>query len=168
MKVHRETLLLETTKNNLLQFDSKLRPYLDENDYFHLEDLTVQLKEKVKASHVQDGILSLQVLHTTCVLNVNELDEPMLLGDLCVRLRDIAPKVQDYLHNSKLRTVNLCEDDRCDRNADAHIKSFLIGNHNITVTIADGELMLGRWQRVALIDFDGPRTRKVHLQIMGV
>ena len=101
------------------------------------------------------------------MISINELDEPMLLMDIQRKLREIAPRVQDYLHNSALRTVNRCEGITCDRNADSHLKAFLIGNPWTTCLIRDSKLILGRWQRISFVDFDGPQERKITVQIMG-
>lgn len=168
MKVYFEEITVETVQNNLQTLDAKLQPFIGEYDCFCVEGLTQKFREIVQKSGIRDGILSAQVLHTTCVLSVNELDEPMLLGDISRQMQQDIPRVGDYLHNSKLRTVNLCEGDyKCDRNADAHIKAFLIGNHSLSLLVKDGGMVLGRWQRVALIDFDGPRERKLLVQVLG-
>ncbi|MDP2599826.1 MAG: secondary thiamine-phosphate synthase enzyme YjbQ [Deltaproteobacteria bacterium] len=168
MKIKFENIRVGTEQNNLMNLDVKLTPYIGEHNFFCVQDLTEMFHEMVSRSGIQNGSFIAQILHTTCVLSVNELDEPMLLGDISRQLEKHVPKIADYLHNSKLRTANLCEDDyKCDRNADAHIKSFLIGNHTMTLLVRDGKLVLGRWQRVGLVDFDGPRNRDLVVQISG-
>ncbi|PIR21093.1 MAG: hypothetical protein COV45_02895 [Deltaproteobacteria bacterium CG11_big_fil_rev_8_21_14_0_20_47_16] len=168
MKCHYKDLVLQTEQNNLAQLDSKLTQFLGQHDFFYIEDLCETFRGIVKESGIKDGMLNAQVMHTTAVLSVNELDEPMLLGDINRRLSDLVPHLNDYLHNSKLRTKNLCADDyKCDRNADAHLKSFLIGGHTASLLVRNGELVLGKWQRVTMIDFDGPRQRKVTVQVIG-
>ncbi len=168
MNVYYKDLSLETEQINLAQLDSKLTQFVGQHDFFYIEDLCDTFKNLVKESGIKDGILTAQVMHTTAVLSVNELDEPMLLGDISRTLSTMIPHLNDYLHNSKLRTKNLCADDyKCDRNADAHLKSFLIGGHSTTLLVRNGELVLGKWQRVTMIDFDGPRSRKLTVQIMG-
>lgn len=168
MKVFYKDLTLETVQINLAQLDAKLTPFLGQHDCFYIEDLCDTFRAIVKESGVKNGVLNAQVLHTTSVLSVNELDEPMLLGDINKCLGTLVPHLNDYLHNSKLRTKNLCADDyKCDRNADAHIKSFLIGGQTVNLLVRDGALVLGKWQRVTLIDFDGPRSRKLMVQVMG-
>ena len=169
IKFFYETLTIQTERENLTQLDTKLLPYVQPNDYFFVEDITDRLKSIVAVSGVQDGSLLVQVLHTSAMLSMNELDEPMLLGDINRRVNDIVPKSSNYLHNSPLRSKNLCEDDyKCDRNGDAHVKSCLFGTPSITIIVRGGELVLGQWQKVCLIDFDGPRTRSVVAQVMGV
>lgn len=168
MKVYYRDLELATEQVNLTKLDPKLAQFLGQHDFFYIEDLCETFRGIVRESGIKDGVLNAQVMHTTAVLSVNELDEPMLLGDINKCLANLVPHLNDYLHNSKLRTKNLCADDyKCDRNADAHIKSFLIGGHTTSLLVRNGDLVLGRWQRVTLIDFDGPRDRKLTVQVLG-
>jgi secondary thiamine-phosphate synthase enzyme len=157
-----------TDQNNLLQLEPRLADHVQDLDFFHVTDLTEQCSEWVNDSRIQNGTLTVQALHTTCVISINELDEPCLLGDLNVQLREAVPKNKPYLHNSKIRYKNLCaEDKKCDRNGDAHIKAFMYGVPSQTLIVRDGRLMFGRWQRLCLIDFDGPRKRQVAVQVVG-
>lgn len=159
---------VESKENNLVDLDVKLENFKEPFDYFHMEDLTEAAQDFVKESGINNGVLTVQVMHTTCVLTMNELHEPMLMGDFNNHLREYVPKVKDYLHNSPLRTANRCEDDyKCDRNADAHLKAFLIGNATQSILVKDGHLLMGQWQRLGMVDFDGPRKRKVIFQVLG-
>lgn len=163
-----ESLVIETRQQNLTDLDPQLTNHLHPSDCFSLHDLTVQLKAFVKKSGFSDGVLVTQIQHTSATLVVNELDEPMLLGDIMKKMRLLVPKEDSYLHNSPLRTVNLCEEDtHCDRNADAHVKATLLGCPSISLIVRNGQLVLGQWQRIALLDFDGPRRREVLVQLMG-
>lgn len=168
MKTFYKDLSFETDQNNLLDLEPKLAPHVEDFDFFSITDLTEDSFQWVKESGIQNGILTVQALHTTCVVAINELDEPCLLGDINKALRDFIPKGKAYLHNSGLRTKNLCEDDyKCDTNADAHMKSFLFGGPTQSAIIRNGEPVWGRWQRLCLIDLDGPRSRKATVQIIG-
>src|SRR5579885_1622680 len=154
--VHYETVAIDTEQQNLTKLDPQLAQFLKPNDFFYVHDLTAQLQNFVKSASISDGTVVAQILHTSATLAVNELDEPMLLGDITRKLRMLAPKEENYLHNGPLRTVNLCQEDtHCDRNADAHVKATLFGRPSVTLIVRDGELVLGRWQKVALIEFDG-------------
>jgi len=168
MKTFFKNVEFKTDQNNLLELEPKLRPHLEDFDFFSVIDLTDQCYEWVKESKIENGFVTLQILHTTCVITINELDEPCLLGDINITLRDLAPKTRSYLHNSSLRTKNLCVDDKkCDRNGDAHVKASLYGSPTQTVIIRDGKPLFGRWQRICLIDFDGPRDRNLAVQVIG-
>ncbi len=163
-----KTVTIATDHNNLSEIEPKLVPYLREFDFFSIHDLTESSRQWIQESGIKNGLLTVQALHTTCVIAMNELDEPCLLGDLNTFLRELIPHHKPYLHNSKIRTKNLCADDKkCDRNADAHMKSFLFGAASQTILIKDGDPIYGRWQKLNLIDFDGPRDRKVAVQILG-
>jgi secondary thiamine-phosphate synthase enzyme len=168
MKSYYRTLEVDTDQNNLLQLESRLTDYVEDLDFFHVTDLTDQCRDWVAASGVQNGFITVQALHTTCVISINELDEPCLLGDINSKLRETVPKDRPYLHNGPLRYKNLCSDDKkCDRNGDAHVKAFLFGVPAQTLIVREGKLEFGKWQRVCLIDFDGPRKRQVAVQVMG-
>ncbi|MBX7147496.1 secondary thiamine-phosphate synthase enzyme YjbQ [bacterium] len=168
MKTFFKQLKIDSDQNNLLTLDPKLKDHVQDLDYFYVNDLTEQSYDWVKESGIQNGLLTIQTMHTTCFISVNELDEPCLLGDINNMLREVAPKTKSYLHNGPLRWKNLCADDhKCDRNGDAHVKSFLFGNPSQTVIVKDGTPLWGQWQRVCLIDLDGPRNRQVAVQILG-
>lgn len=168
MKSFYKTLEIATAQTNLQELEPKLVPHLQDFDFFHVTDLTESTAKWVAESGVKDGLLTVFAHHTTCVLSINELDEPCLLGDINQHLRNEIPKSKSYLHNGPLRWKNLCEDDdKCDRNADAHIKSFLYGSPSQTMIIREGKVVWGQWQRLCLIDFDGPRKRSLSVQIIG-
>ena len=159
---------VRTEANNLLTLDPKLKGNVSETDHFYMKDITEDFKEIVSKNAVADGLFTAQLLHTTGILAVNELDEPMLVGDISNVLRRLVSTEEPYLHNSGLRTKNLCEEDnKCDRNAHAHIQSFAFGSPSVTLLIQNHQLVLGQWQRVSLIDLDGPRIRKLLIQVMG-
>ena len=164
-----QTIVIDTQQQNLTTLDHRLADFLVPSDCFSLYDLTKNLQDYVDGANVQDGTLTLQILHTSATLIVNELDEPMLLMDILRKLRQLAPKEEQYLHNSPLRIANRCESDtHCDRNGDAHVKSALFGSPSVTLIIKDGQLLVGEWQKIALLEFDGPRRREIIAQIMGL
>lgn len=159
---------IETSQTNLHELEPKLVPHIQDSDYLHVTDLTDKCTQWVKESGILEGLVTIFAHHTTCVISINELDEPCLLGDINTKLRESVPKNKAYFHNGPLRYKNLCEDDyKCDRNADAHLKSFLIGSPSQTLIIREGKPVFGQWQRLCLVDFDGPRSRKISVQVIG-
>ena len=81
-------------------------------------------------------------------------------------LRRSAPRTGDYRHdNLERRTVNLEPRER--PNGDAHARALLIGCSE-SLNVADGALQLGRWQRIFLVELDGPRTREISVALFGV
>lgn len=168
MKSYFKQIEIETKQNNILDLQDNLGEHVDERaDFFSLYDLTDDCYEWVKQSGLKNGLLTVQVLHTTCVICINELNEPCLVADINKLLRENFPRNRAYLHNSPLRTENLCDDLTCDQNGDAHAKSSLNGVPTQTVIVRDGKPLFGTWQRLCMIEFDGPRTRKVAIQILG-
>ena len=160
---------IDTEQNNLLELEPLLAPHVKDFDFFFIKDLTQDLYNWVEESGVSEGSITIQSMHTTCMISVNELDEPCLLGDINKYLSDSIPRTQKYLHNSSMRTKNLCESDtKCDRNADSHMKTFLFGQHSQAIIIHQGKPLLGEWQKLCFIDLDGPRKRKFAVSIVGI
>ncbi len=114
-------------------------------------DITNQVLNFIKESNVQDGILIINVLHTTAAVTINENADPDVKKDIINEFAKLIPKHDNYKH--------------IEGNADAHIKTSIMGN-NETIIIKNGRLKLGSWQGIFLCDFDGPRTRTVILKIM--
>lgn len=168
MKCKTIDLEFHTAENNMAEWDPRLKQVVPIQSPFAAMDLTTMLQEKTLEAGVTHGQMTLQVLHTTCILSVNELNEPMLLGDVALRMESLFPSNEKYLHDSDLREINRTEKLKPDQNGAAHLKSFLVGSPAVTLLIREGELMLGSWQRVFLIDFDGPKLRKLAVQFLGI
>ncbi len=111
-------------------------------------DITDRVLEAVRG---KSGLAIVYSLHTTTAITVNEA-EPGLMEDIISRLSEIVPYMAGYRH------------DRIDSNADAHIKASIIGN-SVTIPVENGKLILGTWQRVLFIEFDGPRKRRVRVVV---
>ena len=127
-------------------------------------DLTSDLEAFVAASGIQSGLLNVQSLHTTAAIVVNE-HEPLLLGDMAGLLERLAPIDAVYRHdNITLRTVNCVIGEP--PNGHSHCRALLLAAAT-TLNVVDGHLQLGRWQRVFLVELDGPRTRDVSLLALG-
>lgn len=108
--------------------------------------------EVAQAVKNKDGsAVSLFVPHTTCGLLINEDADPAVIGDILDALNRLVPRSHSYKH--------------AEGNADAHIKSSLIG-HSLLVPFSDGSLVLGTWQGIFLMEFDGPRERKVQISVL--
>ena len=110
-------------------------------------DLTDRVRELVKRSGAQAGLCQVMVLHSTAAIVVNEFDDPNIGRDVLAALDRAVPEHAGWLH------------DRIDDNAHAHIKAALLGPSE-TLPIRDGEVLLGTWQGVMLVEFDGPRARR--------
>jgi len=115
-------------------------------------DITNYVKEIVRKSKVEEGLCVIYVPHATAAVIINENYDPSICDDILNALEKLIPKDAGYKH------------DRIDDNAHAHIKSGILGPSQ-SIPIKNGELQLGTWQGIALADFDGPRERRVIVQI---
>jgi len=127
-------------------------------------DLTDSIQSIVHDSGIQDGIVSVQTKHTTTAILINE-NEPLLLKDMKSMLESLAPRTRKYLHdNFAIRTVNLTPDER--QNGHSHCKALFL-HASESVNVIEGELQLGTWQRIFLLELDHSRERKVSVMILG-
>ena len=125
-----------------------------------LVDLTDTVMAFVRRSGVKEGVLSLWSMHTTCSVLINE-SQAALETDIKTFLETVARTGEYYRHNDPVHSD-------CDRqNADSHLRAMVLG-HSVTMQISGGELVVGRWQRVLCAELDGPRTRTVRAQVMGL
>ncbi|HZQ93051.1 MAG TPA: secondary thiamine-phosphate synthase enzyme YjbQ [Terriglobales bacterium] len=130
--------------------------YLTFNTKKHREyvHITPQVEAAVRKSGVREGMALVSAMHITAGVYVND-DEPGLIADIDKWLEQLAPFRQEYLHH---RTG---ED-----NGDSHLKALLI-HHQVTLPITSGKLDLGTWQRVFYAEFDGQRSKRVIVKVMG-
>lgn len=118
-----------------------------------LIDITSEVKRIISNSGIVSGLATVFVPHTTAAVTINENADPSVKHDLLMGLSDIVPaNLPQYRHS--------------EGNSDSHIKASLIGS-SVTVIINNGNLVLGTWQGIFLCEFDGPRTRSVHVQVIG-
>jgi secondary thiamine-phosphate synthase enzyme len=112
------------------------------------------------------GTVSIFSRHTTAAIRIQE-DEPLLLEDLRDFLTRLAPPDGAYAHNDfRVRTEHMHPDER--PNGHAHCLHLLLGA-SASVPVVDGVLQLGTWQRIFVVELDGPRTdRQVQLHLTGL
>ena len=127
-------------------------------------DLTDRIEMLAAAARFQTAFVNIQSRHTTTAIVVNE-HEPLLLGDFAALLARTAPGDASYRHDDmEVRTVNLAPGERA--NGHAHCQALMLPTSAV-LNLAEGRLQLGRWQRVFLVELDGPRTREVSVLMMG-
>lgn len=127
-------------------------------------DLTDRLEALVADAGLRFGIVNVQSLHTTTAIVVNE-HEPLLLADFQAMLEAAAPGDGAYRHDdTAVRTVNLTDAER--RNGHAHCRALLLPS-SACLNVVGSRLLLGRWQRVFLVELDGPREREISILIFG-
>jgi secondary thiamine-phosphate synthase enzyme len=125
-----------------------------------LRSITREIAAFVEQTPIRDGFAQISSLHTTAGLMLNEV-QGALLADMANLFEQLIPHNVYYKHNDPM----LSDCDR--RNADAHLRSVVVGL-SLSIPIVDGQLKLGTWQNVLLTEFDGPNSRKVHVQVMGI
>jgi secondary thiamine-phosphate synthase enzyme len=114
-------------------------------------EVTDHIINIIKTIGVKDGVCILYVPHTTAGIIINENSDPNVIEDILNKLSDLVPKNLNYKH--------------LEGNADSHIKSSITST-SINLIIENGELMLGTWQGVFFLEFDGPRDRKIYCKIL--
>ncbi len=115
-----------------------------------LIDITAQVTEAVRSSGIREGICVVYCPHTTAGLTINERADPNVASDIVNRLSKLVPHNENYAH--------------IEGNADAHIKSTLTGN-SVQLIVNNGNLLLGVWQGIFFCEYDGPRNRRVWVQV---
>lgn len=124
-----------------------------------IRDLTTLVQDMVRSAGVDAGLVTLSSMHTTTAIFVNE-PQTALLDDIELLLERLAPRGEEWKHNDPRYSD-------CDRqNADAHLRAIVLGS-SVTLQVADGDLVMGQWQRILMAELDGPRTRQLVLQILA-
>jgi secondary thiamine-phosphate synthase enzyme len=127
-------------------------------------DLTEHVQTIVRESGIRHGQATVFTRHTTAAIRINE-NEPELMRDFVAFLERVAPQGHPYYHNDfEVRTVNMTPEECA--NAHAHCRQLLMATSE-TIPIVDGELCLGTWQRIFLVELDHARDRSVVVQVLG-
>ena len=139
---------------------------LQTTEPIQLVDITDDVASLVRESGLSDGTVTIMSRHTTAAIRIQE-GEPLLQVDLLRFLNRLAPSTDRYEHNDfEIRTAHMHPDES--PNGHSHCLQFLLGSSE-TVPVMDGELVLGTWQRIFLVELDGPRPeREVLIQAVGV
>ena len=124
-----------------------------------VSDITKEIRDIVQNALVTSGIALVNTLHTTCALLVNEF-QAALIDDIKGLAERLVPERGGYRHDDARYSD-------CERgNAHSHLRSALLGR-SVALAVNDGELTLGRFQSVIFAEFDGPRKREIHVQLIG-
>ncbi|HBZ30898.1 MAG TPA: secondary thiamine-phosphate synthase enzyme YjbQ [Nitrosomonas sp.] len=127
-----------------------------------LHDLMPELNNSVAQSGIQNGFVTVTSQHTTTAITINE-NEERLVADVKTFLTRLIPPNKRYLHNDI--ALRDCPPDEPE-NAHSHLAAMLLGSSEV-IALVDGRLVLGQYQSVMLCELDGPRTRRVSVQIYG-
>jgi secondary thiamine-phosphate synthase enzyme len=110
-------------------------------------DITDRVRTIVRRSKLERGLCHVMALHATAAIIVNENADPSIGVDLLTALGGAVPEHAGWLH------------DRIDDNAQAHILASILGPSEV-VPVENGDLRLGRWQGLMLVELDGPRRAR--------
>lgn len=141
-------------------FSSSIEIETDEGISLH--SLMPGLGEAIKESGIRNGFVTVTSQHTTTAIVINE-NEERLLEDVKRFLTRLIPPGDRYLHNDI--SLRDCPPDEPE-NAHSHLAAMLLGSSEV-IPLAEGELVLGEYQSVMLCELDGPRRRRVSMQVYG-
>ena len=117
-----------------------------------LVDITSEIRDSIRQHGLKNGLCFIYVPHTTAAVTINESADPSVKSDILNVLNQVIPWEAGYRH--------------LEGNSPAHIKSTLVGASE-TVAVENGNPVLGTWQGVFFCEFDGPRTRKVNINLFA-
>ena len=122
------------------------------NARFDIVDITSEVQKCVNEEKIQSGIAVIFVPHTTAAVGINENADPDVVFDMKNTFNKLVPQHDNYEHG--------------EGNSQAHVLSSLVAP-SLTVIIENSKIVLGTWQDIYFFEFDGPRNRKVHIQVIG-
>ena len=132
-------------KQSLFQFSVKT------SSHTQMIDITSSVQKTITDSGIQEGICVIFIPHTTAAVTINENADPDVQTDFIKEINHIVPWEDGYLH--------------MEGNSAAHLKASLMG-FSETVIISEGRLLLGTWQGIYFLEYDGERSRKVYVKII--
>ena len=115
-------------------------------------NITSQVQNELGKAEIKNGICTVFVPHTTAGITINEGADPDVADDMIMEINKIVPIQDGYKH--------------AEGNSAAHVKTTLFGS-SVQVPVENGRLSLGTWQAIFLCEFDGPRNRRVVVQVLG-
>jgi len=119
-------------------------------------DITNEISKIVRNCNIEEGVCRIYIPHTTAGITINENADPSVMKDISNYLGKLIPKGSGLGYSFR----------HGEGNSDAHIKCSLTG-HSVDILIHEKRLMLGTWQGIMFAEYDGPRNRRVFVQIQG-
>lgn len=123
----------------------------------HVVDLTGEVRRALGRGSIRDGTVTVFAVGSTAGITTTEYEPGLVNRDLKVAFEGIAPEDATYLHEQTWH----------DDNGHSHVRASLLGP-SLTVPLVGGELTLGTWQQIILVDFDTrARSREIIVQVVG-
>jgi secondary thiamine-phosphate synthase enzyme len=129
-------------------------------------DLTDELRRAIKDAGVTDGMAVAFCPHTTCQLLINEWEHGAMT-DFRTRLERMVPDGVYYAHDDMERRTQNLQEAHERQNGHAHVKQMLMSASSHAIPVAAGEPLLGKWQRLLLLELDDPKERQVVFHVFG-
>ena len=120
-------------------------------DNLEIIDITAKVNSFLRDNDSPTKMCNIFVPHTTAGVTINENSDPEVMNDFLRKINQLIPANDQYHHIGG--------------NSPAHIKTVLCGS-NLMVPVIENKLLLGRWQGIFLLEFDGPRERKIILTFL--
>ncbi|MFH2059965.1 MAG: secondary thiamine-phosphate synthase enzyme YjbQ [Pseudomonadota bacterium] len=121
------------------------------SDRTQMIDITSQIQDVINKSGINNGLVHVFSLHTTAAITINENADPAVELDILKTINNLIPWDDHFKH--------------MEGNSAAHIKVSLFGPSE-TIPLENGSMILGTWQSIFFCEFDGPRNRRVNIQII--
>ncbi|MDR1420796.1 MAG: secondary thiamine-phosphate synthase enzyme YjbQ [Treponema sp.] len=115
-------------------------------------NITEEVRKIASSSKIAEGICVVFTPHTTAAVTLNENADPDVPRDVMLALDRISPELGEFRHG--------------EGNSAAHAKTSLVGP-SLALILSGGDLLLGTWQGIWFNEYDGPRTRKVYVRVLG-
>jgi len=136
-------------------------------DHTYFKDITELVNDAIKQAEVESGVVMINTKHTTLGVVVNEIAEPNLLKDILKHTLATVHEdkrsyraskgwehpMTDYTH--RCQDNPLCDEIDEDYNAACHIRALTFSHPSVTLPVQDGKVTLGKYQQIALLEFDG-------------
>jgi len=135
----------ESMDNSLFRFQVRT------TSHTQMIDITERIREIVADGGVANGVCTVYIPHTTAAVTINENADPDVQTDFMKEINKIVPWEDDYRH--------------MEGNSAAHLKASMMG-FSQTVIIHNHDLLLGTWQGIYFLEYDGARTRTVYVQLI--
>jgi len=117
-------------------------------------NITGEVEAALKKSGIKEGLILVSAMHITAAVYVND-NESGLIADIKEWLEKLAPSGKDYRHHQT------GED-----NGEAHLRALLL-HHQVMAPVTNGQLDFGPWQQIFYAEFDGHRSKRVIVKIIG-
>ncbi len=122
------------------------------NQSMEFIEITHQVQNLLRQEDCGDGLAYVFIPHTTAGVTINENADPTVIQDMIADLQRLIPSRQSYYAHRE-------------GNSASHFMASLMGS-SVIVPVEGGQIALGTWQGIFLCEFDGPRTRKVHVKVI--